>query len=108
MPETLPGGGAAGWSLNFDSQGVTPEGYGADVYFAGITTDVLLGVYAETMEGTLLYGSAVTLDTSDEDADIYYTTDGSDPVSYGVLYEEPIPVTQQMTLAACTIAADGR
>lgn len=108
MPETLPGGGAAGWSLNFDSQGVTPEGYGADVYFAGITTDVLLGVYAETMEGTLLYGSAVSLDTSDEDADIYYTTDGSDPVSYGVLYEEPIPVTQQMTLTACTIAADGR
>ena len=108
MPETLPGGGAAGWSLNFDSQGVTPEGYGADVYFAGITTDVLLECMPKRWEGTLLYGSAVSLDTSDEDADIYYTTDGGDPVSYGVLYEEPIPVTQQMTLTACTIAADGR
>ena len=108
MPEALPGGGAASWSLNFDADGVTPEGYGADVHFAGITADVLLGVYADPAEGTLLYGESVTLNTSDENVDIYYTVDGSDPVHEGLKYEEPFSVTQQMTLKACTIAADGR
>ncbi|MCH1982409.1 chitobiase/beta-hexosaminidase C-terminal domain-containing protein [Ruminococcus sp. OA3] len=108
MPETLPGGGAASFCLNLDGQSVTPEGYGADVYFAGITADVLLGAYLESAEGVLLYGETVTLGTSDENADIYYTTDGSNPIYDGVKYEAPIPVTRQMTLSACTIAADGR
>lgn len=103
-PSTLPGGGAASWSLiKGDNNSVTPKDYGTDLHFAGITTDVLLGVTINPQSNFLTYGGTVTLSTQDENAPILYTTDGTDPLENGEVYTEPITVTQHTILKARTV-----
>lgn len=106
-PEALPGGGAASWSLIKGDDSVTPVAFGPNVHFAGITTEIMEGAAAEPRSGILLYGDTVRLSTADENAEIRYTLDGSDPVKNGMEYTEPITMTQKTTLKACTVQSSG-
>lgn len=106
-PEALPGGGAASWSLIKGDNSITPKNFGPNMHFAGITTSILEGVIAEPDSGILLYGNTVSLSTTDENTEIRYTLDGSDPVENGVKYTGPIAITQRSLLKACTVRTDG-
>lgn len=55
------------------------------------------GVYEEEQTITL---------TGPENAEIYFTIDGTDPLLYGVLYKEPIVLTEHATLQCYAVAAD--
>lgn len=52
---------------------------------------------------------SVTLITTDPDslADTYYTTDGSDPKTKGILYKGPIAITRTTTLRYLAVDPDG-
>ncbi|MBP1970496.1 2',3'-cyclic-nucleotide 2'-phosphodiesterase (5'-nucleotidase family)/predicted extracellular nuclease [Virgibacillus natechei] len=50
--------------------------------------------------GTIPAGSDITLETATEDADIFYTTDGSDPSENGELYSDPITVDEDVIIKA--------
>ncbi len=43
-------------------------------------------------------GTKLELESSDEDVKIYYTLDGNDPESFGILYTEPIVINENVTL----------
>lgn len=103
----LPGGGAAGYCINRSSKAVTPVDFGSHIRFAGLSSERLEGVYTNPGSGNLLYNDRVSLETSDKNADIYYTADGSDPSKDGIKYREPIAVTGSLILKACTIRKDG-
>jgi hypothetical protein len=53
--------------------------------------------------GELTEGAAVTLSTATEGAEIYYTTDGSDPDRSGTKYTEAISVTGALTIRAFAV-----
>src|SRR5699024_3279857 len=57
-------------------------------------------VTASPKAGTIPAGSDVTLETATDDADIFYTTDGSDPSENGRLYSGPITVEEDTTIKA--------
>jgi hexosaminidase len=50
--------------------------------------------------------AAVTLTKPRDDADIFYTTDGSEPSRSSSLYTQPIPVTENITLIAQAFVGD--
>ena len=54
------------------------------------TADIDTGIYDETQ--------TVTLSCATEDAEIYYTVDGSDPAENGTLYTAPIEIAKSTTL----------
>ncbi|OWR30062.1 hypothetical protein CDO73_13400 [Saccharibacillus sp. O23] len=54
---------------------------------------------ADPTSGAVMPGSKVALSTSTPDAEIYYTTDGTDPLK-GLFYTDPIEVTDGMNLRA--------
>ncbi|MCU6761522.1 Neutral metalloprotease precursor [uncultured Roseburia sp.] len=105
--EAIPGGGAASFCINRSKEAVTPVDFGSHMQFAGISSDRLEGVYTDTDSGILLYNDTVSLKTSDQNAEIYYTIDGSDPSKDGIKYREPIAVTGSLVLKACTMGKDG-
>lgn len=51
---------------------------------------------------------SVALASSDENADIYYTLDGTDPGKSSSLYKHPIPLTESTTLRFIGYTTDGR
>src|SRR5690625_1197501 len=58
-------------------------------------------VTASPAPGMIPAGSEITLETATEDAEIYYTTDGSDPSpENGELYSDAITVDEDMTINA--------
>ena len=104
--EQIPGGGAATWSIS--GTGITkPENFGAHIRFAGIAAEILNGVYLENNQTSYVHGSMIELKTYDQNAQIYYTTDGSDPLTLGIPYTEPLKLDQEMTIKACTKTDNG-
>ena len=59
---------------------------------AKVTADKPSGDYDKTI--------SVTLETATQNAVIYYTTDGSDPIVYGREYISPVPIAADTTLRA--------
>src|SRR5699024_3169354 len=57
-------------------------------------------VYATPDAGTVPTGTDITLETRTDDADIYYTTDGSDPAEHGEHYTGPIQIDEDVTIKA--------
>ena len=52
-------------------------------------------------------GGKITLSVKNApEAQIYYTTDGRDPIKYGKRYQEPIPVNSEFMIKACTKLED--
>lgn len=64
---------------------------------------VTLPVYATPDAGTIPAGTKVELKSRTSDAEIRYTTDGSDPVSNSTIYHKPITVNKDMTIKAIAI-----
>ncbi|WP_223254382.1 5'-nucleotidase C-terminal domain-containing protein [Bacillus sp. HNG] len=61
-------------------------------------------VNASHPSGTIPTGTQVTLSTTTEGADIYYTTDGTEPiVENGRKYSEPITIDQDLTIKAIAV-----
>ncbi|WP_036182191.1 chitobiase/beta-hexosaminidase C-terminal domain-containing protein [Ureibacillus manganicus] len=61
-------------------------------------------VYASHPTGMLPVGTEVTLSTSTIGAQIYYTTDGTEPtVETGQLYKAPITINDDMTIKAIAV-----
>src|SRR5699024_2858596 len=63
-------------------------------------SSVVQPVSATPGEGKVPEDKEVTLKTYTEDADIYYTTDGSEPDQDSTLYESAITIDQDMTIKA--------
>lgn len=57
----------------------------------------------DTLSGTVLLGTDVSISSTLIDSSIYYTTDGSDPTSSSILYTGPININQSMTLNAVVV-----
>ena len=55
------------------------------------------------VEGTYTSIQTVTISTDTEDADIYYTTNGSEPTTSSKKYSEPITVDKTMTIKAIAV-----
>ena len=107
-PESIPGGGAACWVYNRNTGvPVTPSGFGNDMKYAGIDKTFLEGVFTDPLPSLLTFGQEISLYTMDTDAKIYYTTDGSNPLTDGTEYTEPVPVQGPMVLSACSINNEG-
>ena len=53
--------------------------------------------------GTVAKNTAVTLSTAEEDAEIRYTTDGSEPTAQSTQYTAPISITTKTTVKAVTV-----
>ena len=70
-------------------------------------------VKASPNGGTFSTAQELTLEASEQGSDIYYTLDGTDPVSGGVgvqgatLYKEPIKVTENTTITYAAIDPSG-
>src|SRR5699024_9552508 len=64
---------------------------------------VVQPVYATPDGGTVPTGTDITLETRTDDADIYYTTDGSDPAEHGEHYTGPIQIDEDVTIKAIAL-----
>lgn len=107
-PESIPGGGAACWVYNANTGvAVTPSGFGENLKYAGIDKEFLQGVSVDGLESTVTWGQEVSLYTYDTNAKICYTTDGNNPLLYGIEYTEPIRVEEPVVISACTIDESG-
>ncbi|EIJ80388.1 Endonuclease/exonuclease/phosphatase [Bacillus methanolicus PB1] len=53
--------------------------------------------------GLVKKGETVTLSTATEGATIYYTTDNSEPTTNSLVYNGPIPITENTTLKAVAV-----
>ncbi|MEH7235556.1 5'-nucleotidase C-terminal domain-containing protein [Bacillus sp. JJ1562] len=60
-------------------------------------------VSASQPSGSIPTGTQVTLSTTTEGADIYYTTDGTEPTVESQKYSEPITVDQDITIKALAV-----
>ena len=58
---------------------------------------------ASVESGTVALGTGITLATETEGADIYYTTDGSNPTTQSTLYSEPIIINDDTTIKAFAV-----
>ncbi len=64
---------------------------------------VVQPVRATPNSSEVVAGSTVRLSTFTDEAEIYYTTDGSDPTINSTQYEEPIDVTEDVTIKAFAV-----
>ena len=60
-------------------------------------------VIATPGAGLIQEGDQVTLSTRTADATIYYTTDGSEPSTSSMVYNEPIEITENTTVKAIAV-----
>jgi N-acetylmuramoyl-L-alanine amidase len=63
----------------------------------------VLPVYINHYEANLKVGSQLTLKTKTENATIKYTLDGSDPLTNGITYTEPLIINNNATLKTIAI-----
>ena len=63
---------------------------------------------ASTAGGIVEKGTKITLSTTDKNAKIYYTTDGTEPTEKSTLYEGPITIDKDMTIKFIAIGTSGK
>ena len=85
---------------------VDESGNWSDIYAETYTIDTTAPkLWADPEGGIYSDVISVTLN-SDDDADIYYTTDGSDPSIYGQLYTDPIEISDEGHTVLKYVAVD--
>lgn len=108
-PEYMGNGGESFVSLDgsdwADAAGLleVDEEYGNSTYITNVCvkafTNPVSTVNFSVMEGPVALGMPLTLTAPGAD-EIYYTTDGRDPITSGTLYTVPITIDQGMTIKA--------
>lgn len=73
-----------------------------------IDSSILKPATASPASGTIVGETTVTLSTTTANAEIYYTLDGSDPITNGTLYDSPIHITADTTLKTVVKTQDGK
>lgn len=74
-----------------------------------LTVNVLkstLKISASKESGLLQKGTMITLSANEEDAEIYYTIDGSTPTINSIHYKEPVVIDKNLTLKAVACHED--
>src|SRR5699024_7765959 len=66
-------------------------------------TNFVQPVYATPTPGMVPSGTEITLNTQTENADIYYTIDGTDPDENSLHYTEPIIIEEATTIRAIAV-----
>ena len=66
----------------------------------GMTVPCLFPLFSEP-SGTFVDTLTLELDCVEQDAQIFYTTDGSDPTTSSTVYEDPIVLTETTFVRAC-------
>lgn len=61
-------------------------------------------VYISNNWKNITKGTNIELKSHNEDAKIYYTLNGKNPESFGILYTEPIEITEDVTLKAVAVS----
>ncbi len=69
-----------------------------EVIFTLNEKETLSPVYIDYNPKNIVAGTKVELKTPDTDADIYYTTDGSDPNESGIKYTDALTIDKDMTV----------
>lgn len=60
-------------------------------------------VGTDTPNGNVTWGKLITLSSQTKDAEIYYTTDGSEPTINSSLYTEPIAINSRVVIKAIAV-----
>lgn len=74
--------------------------------FFKYTSEAVISAPAFSLEGGSYLGAQSVELTHESGAEIYYTTDGSDPMTSGTLYVDPIEVPSSMTIKAVAKSGD--
>ena len=74
--------------------------------FFKYTSEAVISAPAFSLEGGSYLGAQSVELTHESGAEIYYTTDGSDPMTGGTLYSDPIEVPSSMTIKAVAKSGD--
>ena len=74
--------------------------------FFKYTSEAVISAPAFSLEGGSYLGAQSVELTHESGAEIYYTTDGSDPMTSGTLYSDPIEVPSSMTIKAVAKSGD--
>ena len=61
-------------------------------------------VYPSAFEGTVPVNTVIELASGIENAEIYYTLDGSEPTTSSTKYENPITLTETTTIKAIAVS----
>ncbi|WP_234532610.1 chitobiase/beta-hexosaminidase C-terminal domain-containing protein, partial [Paenibacillus pseudetheri] len=95
----------------FDSITGVIEQYNTTYQFIPLNENALVeetfSVMASPGAGRIIKGSSVTLSSPTLGAQIYYTTDGTEPTAASKLYSDPITVSKDLTINAIVVA-DGK
>ncbi|MDR1158236.1 MAG: family 78 glycoside hydrolase catalytic domain [Oscillospiraceae bacterium] len=75
----------------------------ASITSGAVGVNVVTPVVGKPQPGSYALAQNVTLSSSIEGADIYYTTDGTEPTADGARFTEPILVSQNTTIRAIAV-----
>ena len=100
----LPTAGTVDLTVSYAGDGNYAAGTSAPYAFTGSATTAVAPVFTPAA-GNYAAAQSVTLASSTQGAQIYYTVDGSTPTAKSSLYAAAIPVKSSMTISAIAVAS---
>ena len=62
-----------------------------------------MNITENTPSGNISWNRKISLSTQTKNAEIFYTTDGTNPTTNSNLYKEPIKITSKTTIKAIAV-----